>query len=181
MRSWPKLEIESRLPHWGDGQNDSLVLVLFLCSHGYRYGCYFVISWDTSVMQIDDEQALPGGLVQGNGAAKQTMLSSVLHGVHHRLVRAALYPVPHEICQWRSTTPNRSHRHRQLCEFSNRQNIIFNSSFQIRLAASKSKSLPSPSSRRHRQALGRCDTFTHRSRTEKAALRRARPIRRREI
>jgi hypothetical protein len=94
MRSWPKLETESRLPHWGHGQNDSLVLCVFLCSHGYRYGCDFVISWDTSVMQIDDEQALPGGLVQGNGAAKQTMLSSVLHGVHHRLVRAALYSVP---------------------------------------------------------------------------------------
>lgn len=42
-------------------------------------------------MQIENEQALPGGLVQGNGAAKQKMLSSVLHGVHHRLVRAALY------------------------------------------------------------------------------------------
>lgn len=60
MRSWPKLETESRLPHWGHGQNDSLVLCVFLCSHGYRYGCDFVISWDTSVMQIDDEQALPG-------------------------------------------------------------------------------------------------------------------------
>lgn len=82
---------EPATPLGGDGQNDSLILCVFLCTHGYRYGCDFVISWDTSVMQIDDEQALPGGLVQGNGAAKQMMLSSVLHGVHHRLVRAALY------------------------------------------------------------------------------------------
>lgn len=153
MRSWPKLEIESRLPHWGDGQNDSLVLCVFLCSHGYRYGYDFAISWDTSVMQIDDEQALPGGLVQGNGAAKQTMLSSVLHGVHHRLARAALYSVPYTgnlLVAVNNT--NQNHRHRQLRAFSNCQNLIYSPRFIkfASLQASPPKSLLPAGIARHR-------------------------------